>query len=122
MALYQWQFIGLVFFQHHSFICFQAGLTAIAARPGESGIASQRRTIYYGPEQEDTSVEFWRFFSDLTIEWKNDRFIVTAAIDVGTEKQADGLGSGGGFYKSDDIELIPDQHQVILSLMWTFGR
>lgn len=155
------------------------------------------QNLYYGPEQENTGIEFWRFFSDSIIEWKNDRFIAAAAFDVGTEKQADGLGqprydwmagsiwlgwhidgpwtigvrpevyqdpdglgsgsvqtiqactttleytfspfnantivaaleyrydrstgSGGGFYSGDDDELVPDQHQVILSLMWTFG-
>jgi len=155
------------------------------------------QNLYYGPDQEDTNIEFWRFFSDSIIEWKNDRFLLAAAIDVGTEKQADvvgnprynwmagsiwfgwhidgswtfgvrpefywdpdGLGSGavqtiqaytvtleytfspvasntiiaaleyrydrstgpdGGFFKGNDNRIVPDQHQVIFSIMWTFG-
>jgi hypothetical protein len=155
------------------------------------------QNLYYGPDQEDTGMEFWRFFSDSIIEWKNDRFAVAAAFDVGTEKQAevpgkprydwmagsvwlgwhidgpwtlgvrpeiyrdpDGLGTGsvqtiqactgtleylfspikantmvialeyrydrstgsdGGFYNGEDNELVPDQHQLLFSLMWAFG-
>lgn len=155
------------------------------------------QNLYYGPDQEESGMEFWRLFSDSIIEWKNGHFIVAAAFDVGTEKQADipnnprydwmagsvwlgwhidgpwtlgvrpeiyqdpdGIGSGsvqtiractgtleytfspfnsntavialeyrydrstgsdGGFYNGDGNELVPDQHQVIVSLMWTFG-
>lgn len=155
------------------------------------------QNLYYGPDQEDTSIEFWRFFSDSIIEWKNDRFLLAAAFDVGTEKQADvignpryhwmtgaiwfgwhidgpwnlglrpefywdpdGLGTGadqtiqaytvtleykfspvashslvaaleyrydrstgpeGGFFKGDANSLVSNQHQVIFSVMWTFG-
>ncbi len=155
------------------------------------------QNLYYGPDQQDTSIEFWRFFSDSIIEWKSDRFLLAAAFDVGTEKQADvvgnprhdwmaaavwfgwhivgpwslglrpefywdpdGVGTGaeqtiqaytatleytftpvasntlvaaleyrydrstgpqGGFFKGDTNRLVSDQHQLILSLMWTFG-
>lgn len=47
------------------------------------------QNLYLGPDQENTDIEFWRFFSDSIIEWKSDRFLVAAAFDVGTEKQAD---------------------------------
>jgi len=155
------------------------------------------QNLYYGPEQADTGIEYWRFFSDSIIEWKSDRFVLAAAFDAGTEKQADvpgnprydwmggalwfgwhidgpwtlgfrpeiywdpdGIGSGsaqtiqaytttleytfspvasntvvaaleyrydrstgdeGGFFKGNDNELVPDQHQMILSIMWSFG-
>jgi hypothetical protein len=155
------------------------------------------QNIYYGPDQEDTSIEYWRFFSDSIIEWKSDRFLLAAALDFGTEKQADvnntprynwsagalwfgwhiggpwhlglrseyysdpdGIGTGseqyiqaytgtleytisslvsntlvlgleyrydrstgdeGGFFKGVDNELVPNQHQLIFSLMWAFG-
>jgi hypothetical protein len=155
------------------------------------------QNLYYGPDQEDTGVGFWRFFSDSIIEWKSDQFLLAAAFDVGTEKQADvvgnprynwmaaavyagwhiagpwslsmrpelywdpdGLSTGadqliraitttleytfspfasntivaaleyrydrstgpdGGFFEGDDNRLVPDQHQVIISFMWTFG-
>jgi hypothetical protein len=155
------------------------------------------QNLYYGPDQHDTSIEYWRFFSDSIIEWKSDRFLLAAAFDIGTEKQADvvgnprhdwmaaamwfgwhidgpwhlglrpeiywdpdGLGTGadqtiqaytvtleytfspvasntlvaaleyrydrstgpeGGFFKGDANRLVSDQHQVIFSIMWTFG-
>jgi hypothetical protein len=155
------------------------------------------QNLYYGPDQENTNIEFWRFFSDSILEWKSDRFLVAAAFDIGTEKQVnvvgnprytwmsgalwfgwhiggpwnlglrseffsdpDGIGTGseqtiqaytgtlkytfsplvsntavlaleyrfdrstgqeGGFFKGDANRLVPDQHQVIFSLMWTFG-
>jgi hypothetical protein len=155
------------------------------------------QNLYYGPDQDNTAIQFWRFFSDSIIEWKNDRFLLAAAFDVGTEKQTglagnprynwmagavwagwhisgpwsmavrpeiywdpDGISTGadqliqavtttlqytfspfasntfvaaleyrydrstgpeGGFFKGDDNRLVPQQHQVIFSFMWTFG-
>jgi hypothetical protein len=46
------------------------------------------QNLYYGPDQADTSIEFWRFLSDTIVEWKNDRFLLAAAVDFGTESQA----------------------------------
>jgi hypothetical protein len=51
------------------------------------------QNLYYGPDQEDTSLEYWRFFSDSIIEWKSDQFLLAAALDVGTERQADVVGN-----------------------------
>ena len=51
------------------------------------------QNLYYGPDQEETNIAYWRFFSDSIIEWKNDRFLLAAAFDVGTEKQADIIGN-----------------------------
>ena len=51
------------------------------------------QNLYYGPDQEETHLEFWRFFSDSIIEWKRERFILAAAFDFGTEKQADIAGN-----------------------------
>jgi len=155
------------------------------------------QNLYYGPDQEDSNTEFWRFFSDSIIEWKSGRYLLAGAFDFGTEKQADlvgnprgnwmsgalwfgwhinglwnlglrsefftdedGIGTGtkqkiqaftgtleytfspaasntavlaleyrydhssgeeGGFYSGDNNRLVPNEHQVILSLMWTFG-
>ena len=47
------------------------------------------QNLYYGPDQENTNIEYWRFFSDSIIEWKSNRFLLAAAFDFGTEKQAD---------------------------------
>ena len=47
------------------------------------------QNLYYGPDQANTDVEFWRFLSDSIIEWKHDRWLLAAALDYGREKQAD---------------------------------
>ncbi len=155
------------------------------------------QNLYYGPDQEDSDLEFWRFFSDTILEWKRDPLQLAVAFDFGTEKQAaqpgnprdnwiagalwagwhvggpwhlalrsefyqdpDGLitgaqqfiqahtatlqykfsaveynktvvsleyrfdrstGSEGGFFKGSDNRLTPNQHLLILALMWSFG-
>ena len=155
------------------------------------------QNLYYGPDQEASNTEFWRFFSDSIIEWKSGRYLLAGAFDFGTEKQADlvgnprgnwmsgalwfgwhihglwnlglrseffrdedGIGTGtkqkiqaftgtleysfspaasntavlaleyrydhssgeeGGFYSGDNNRLVPNEQQLILSLMWAFG-
>jgi hypothetical protein len=51
------------------------------------------QNLYYGPEQETTDLQFWRFFSDSILEWKKAPFLVAASFDVGTEKQAEPIGN-----------------------------
>lgn len=46
------------------------------------------QNLYYGPDQADTSLEFWRFLTDTIVEWKADRWVLAAALDFGTERQA----------------------------------
>jgi hypothetical protein len=50
--------------------------------------ATFTQNLYYGPDQSETSPEYWRLFSDTNFEWKADRWLVAGAIDLGTEKQA----------------------------------
>jgi len=52
-----------------------------------SPVLSLRQNLYYGPDQFDASLEFWRFFSSTIVEWKTERFLLAAAFDFGTEKQ-----------------------------------
>jgi len=51
------------------------------------------QNLYYGPDQKDTALEFWRFFSDSILEWKRGPFLLAASFDVGTETQADQVGT-----------------------------
>ncbi|MHC4846993.1 MAG: outer membrane beta-barrel protein [Planctomycetota bacterium] len=46
------------------------------------------QTLYWGPDQADTAVEFWRFFSDSILEYRNGPLTLAAVFDVGTEKDA----------------------------------
>jgi len=51
------------------------------------------QNLYYGPDQRNTDLQFWRFFSDSIVEWKNDAWAVAAAYDIGTEEQAVNQGN-----------------------------
>lgn len=43
-------------------------------------------TLFYGPDQANTSLEFWRAYSNNIIEWKGNDVTVAFAYDFGTEK------------------------------------
>lgn len=49
--------------------------------------------LYYGPDQRATSVDYWRTFSDSTVEWRKPDWRVALSYNVGTEKMADVSGS-----------------------------
>jgi hypothetical protein len=58
-----------------------------------------KETVYYGPDQSNTSLEFWRSFSDSIIEWKvNDDVTLVGEYQVGTEKTAGVAGEPRAFY------------------------
>ena len=45
-----------------------------------------KETVLYGPHQSDTSLEFWRFFSDSIAEWKKEKLTTAFEYQIGTEK------------------------------------
>ncbi|MEX5218770.1 MAG: porin [Nitrospira sp.] len=47
------------------------------------------QNVYYGPDQSDTSLRFWRFFSDTQVQWSGDEFTMALAYDIGTERATD---------------------------------
>jgi hypothetical protein len=48
-----------------------------------------KETVYYGPDQSDTSLQFWRFFSDSIAEWKiSDDVMLAGEYQVGTQEMA----------------------------------
>ncbi len=54
--------------------------------------------VYYGPDQSDTSLTFWRFFSDSIMEWRDGHFTIAAAYDIGTENVAEQFGHPRTFW------------------------
>jgi len=46
------------------------------------------QNLYYGPDQAETDVEYWRFLSDTIVEWRTGRFLLAGAFDFGSEEQA----------------------------------
>lgn len=55
------------------------------------------QTLYWGPDQRETSLEFWRLYGNHILEWKGDEVTVAASYDVGTENIADQPGSPRAF-------------------------
>lgn len=57
-----------------------------------------KETVYYGPDQADTSVEFWRLFADSIVEWKGEDATVALDYQIGTQKSATAPGNPRQFY------------------------
>lgn len=55
------------------------------------------QTIYWGPDQTKTAIEYWRLFGNHILEWKGDRLTLAASYDIGTEAVADRSGSPRAF-------------------------
>jgi hypothetical protein len=47
-----------------------------------------RGNFYYGPEQEDTALEFWRFATEAVGQWRIGELVLIGNLGWGTEKQA----------------------------------
>ena len=45
-----------------------------------------KETVLYGPHQSNTSLDFWRFFSDSVLEWKKNKFTTAFEYQIGAEK------------------------------------
>ena len=56
------------------------------------------QNLYYGPDQQASSIKFWRAFSDSTVEWRVPDWRVALSYDVGTEEIADRRGTRGRCY------------------------
>lgn len=46
------------------------------------------QTLYYGPDQRDIDLKFWRLFSDTIVEWKDGTVVAAFEYQVGTENLA----------------------------------
>ena len=57
-----------------------------------------RETVYYGPDQADTSLQFWRVFSDTVAEWKGEDVVIAGLYQVGTQKNAADQDSSRSLY------------------------
>lgn len=51
------------------------------------------QTTYWGPDQTDTALEFWRLYGNQILEWKGDDVTIAASFDIGTECIANQPGS-----------------------------
>ncbi len=51
------------------------------------------QTLYWGPDQTRTSLEFWRLYGNHILEWKGDDLTLAVSYDIGTERIAGQPGS-----------------------------
>jgi hypothetical protein len=59
----------------------------VAYKPSQAWLFKQ--TLYYGPDQSDTSLQFWRLFSDSITEWKvNEDLTLVGEYQFGTQEMA----------------------------------
>jgi hypothetical protein len=61
------------------------------------------QNFYYGPDQPDTGLKFWRAFSDSTLQWRGESLTVALSYDVGTEKSASDPGNPRQFWTASAL-------------------
>jgi hypothetical protein len=57
-----------------------------------------KENVFYGPDQHETSIEFWRLFSDSILEWKRGALESWLSYDAGTERIAEEAGQPRVFW------------------------
>ncbi len=55
------------------------------------------QTIYWGPDQAKTSMEFWRLYGNHILEWIDDNVAIATSYDIGTGRIANQPGSQWAF-------------------------
>jgi hypothetical protein len=61
------------------------------------------QTVYGGPDQTDTALEFWRFYANHIAEWKGDDLTIAVSYDVGTENVAGRPGTPRAFVMGGNL-------------------
>jgi hypothetical protein len=77
------------------------------------------QTLYGGPDQTETSLDFWRLYGNQIVEWKGDDVTVAASFDIGTENIAGQIANPrafvmGAIWSCDGISAGRG--------LWRFGR
>ncbi len=61
------------------------------------------QNFYYGPDQSNTDLRYWRFFSDSSVQWKRGDVTIALVYDVGTERAIPEAGGQRGFWTGSAI-------------------
>ncbi len=62
-------------------------------------------TLYAGPDQQRTDLEFWRYYLSNVMTWEDRQFSVTLTYDVGTENIADRPGAPRAFVMGGSVSI-----------------
>lgn len=61
------------------------------------------QTVYGGPDQTNTAMQFWRFYANHIIEWKGESLTLAASYDIGTENIVNRPGQPRAFVTGGNI-------------------
>lgn len=61
------------------------------------------QTVYGGPDQTNTALQFWRVYANNIVEWKSDDVTLAATYDIGTENIVDRPGHPRAFVMGGNI-------------------
>jgi hypothetical protein len=61
------------------------------------------QNLFYGPQQINTDLRYWGFFSDSILEWKRGALTLAFVYDVGTERAIPEAGGEQTFWTSSAI-------------------
>lgn len=61
-------------------------------------------TLYFGPDQTDTALQFWRLYLNNIVEYKLKDVILVASYDIGTEEIAGRPGNPRTFVMGGNVE------------------
>jgi hypothetical protein len=62
-----------------------------------------KQTLYWGPDQTDASLEFWRLYGNHILEWKTDEVTIAASYDIGTENIVNRPGNPRAFVMGGNV-------------------
>ena len=90
-----------------------AHLSYTAAQPSYGGKWSYAltprltamQTLYWGPDQANASLEFWRLYGNHIVEWKGDDVTVAVSYDIGTENIANRADSPRTFVMGGNVVM-----------------
>ena len=64
-----------------------------------------QQTVYLGPDQSDTDLEFWRFFSDSIARWRDGPLTIAVDYQIGTERVAGQPGNPRTFWTGASLPV-----------------
>ena len=76
------------------------GMQVVYRPRSEMSIA---HTVYLGPEQSDTSLQFWRYYLNNIVTWERDKILLALSYDVGTENIAGRPGNPRAFVMAANL-------------------
>lgn len=66
---------------------------------------SLQQTFYFGPDQSDTDMKFWRLFSDSIAKWEDGPFTIAFDYQIGSERLAAAPGTPRQFWTGASLPM-----------------